>query len=160
MNEKNIYEEKIIEVKRVTKVVTGGKKLTFKSVVVVGNKKNKVGVGVGRAEDVNLSLEKAVINARKNMIIVPISKNFSIPSITTAIFSSSKVLLIPTFLDTGISAGSSIRAVLELGGFKNILAKQQKSNNKLNNAKATIIALKNLKNQIELNKFRKNSNKI
>jgi small subunit ribosomal protein S5 len=147
------YEEKIVQIKRVTKVVKGGKKMTFRAVVIIGDNKRKVGVGIGRAEDVNLAIEKAVLNGKKNLIIVPLTLKYSVPHVVNASFGACSIMLRPASLGTGVIAGGSVRTVLELAGIKNILAKQFGSNNILNNAKATILALTTLNEKIELGKF-------
>jgi len=154
------YEEKIIQVKRVTKVVKGGKKLTFRAVVIIGDNKQKVGVGIGRAEDVNLAIDKAVLNGKKNLINLPLTKNLSIPHVTRAKFGACKILLIPAVLGTGVIAGGSVRTVLELAGIKNILGKQFGSNNILNNAKASILALTKLNEKIELRKNQSDQRRV
>jgi small subunit ribosomal protein S5 len=146
------YEEKIVQVKRVTKVVKGGKKMTFRAVLIVGDNKRKVGVGIGRAEDVNLAIEKAILNGKKNLITVPLTTLSSVPHVINASYGACKIMLRPASLGTGVIAGGSVRTVLELAGIKNILAKQFGSNNILNNAKATILALTTLNEKIELGK--------
>jgi small subunit ribosomal protein S5 len=146
------YEEKIIQVTRVTKVVKGGKKLTFRAVVIVGDGKRKVGVGVGRADDVNLAMDKAILNGKKNLITVPLTLNYSIPHVMKASYGACSIMIRPSSLGTGVIAGGSVRTVLELAGLKNIVAKQFGSNNILNNAKATILALTNINEKIELGK--------
>jgi len=150
---KKKYEEKIVQVKRVTKVVKGGKKMTFRAVVILGDKKQKVGVGVGRADDVNLAMDKAILNGKKNLITVPLTLRYSVPHVVKANYGACKIMIRPASLGTGVIAGGSVRTVLELAGIKNIVAKQFGSNNILNNAKATIIALTNLNEKIELAKY-------
>jgi small subunit ribosomal protein S5 len=147
---KKKYDEKVIQVSRVTKVVKGGKKMTFRAIVIVGDKKRKVGVGMGRAEDVNLAIDKAVLNAKKDLITVPLTLLSSVPHVIFASYGACKIMLRPASLGTGVIAGGSVRTVLELAGIKNILAKQFGSSNMLNNARATIQALKNLNEKIEL----------
>ena len=147
---KKKYEEKVVQVSRVTKVVKGGKKMTFRAIVIVGDTKRKVGVGIGRAEDVNLAIEKAVLNGKKNLINVPLTLVSSVPHVVNASFGACQIMLRPASLGTGVIAGGSVRTVLELAGIKNILAKQFGSSNILNNAKATILALTNLNQKIEL----------
>jgi len=147
---KRKYEEKVVQVSRVTKVVKGGKKMTFRAIVIVGDNKQKVGVGIGRAEDVNLAIEKAVLNGKKNLIEVPLTLISSIPHVIYASYGACHIMLRPASLGTGVIAGGSVRTVLELAGIKNILAKQFGSNNLLNNAKATIVALTSLNEKIEL----------
>jgi len=147
------YEEKIVQVKRVTKVVKGGKKMTFRAIVIIGDNKRKVGVGIGRAEDVNLAIDKAILNGKKNLINVPLTLKDSIPHVVNSGYGACNLMLRPASSGTGVIAGGSIRTVLELAGIKNILAKQFGSNNILNNAKATILALTNLNEKVELGKY-------
>lgn len=146
------YQEKVVQVKRVTKVVKGGKKMTFRAVIIIGDNKQKVGVGVGRAEDVNLAIDKAILHAKKNLITVPLTIFSSVPHVVEAAFGATKIMLRPAALGTGVIAGGSIRTVLELAGINNILAKQFGCNNILNNAKVTILALMKLNEKIELGK--------
>ena len=147
------YEEKIVQIKRVTKVVTGGKKMTFRAIVIIGDNKRKVGVGIGRADDVNLAIDKAVLNGKKNLITVPLTLKYSVPHVVRASYGACSIMLRPASQGTGVIAGGSVRTVLELAGVKNILAKQFGSSNMLNNAKATILALTNLNEKVELGKF-------
>jgi small subunit ribosomal protein S5 len=147
------YEEKIVQIKRVTKVVKGGKKMTFRAIVIIGDNKRKVGVGVGRADDVNLAIDKAVLNGKKNLINVPLTIKDSVPHVIHSSYGACSIMLRPASLGTGVIAGGSVRTVLELAGIKNILAKQFGSNNILNNAKATIVALTALNEKIELGKY-------
>jgi small subunit ribosomal protein S5 len=147
------YEEKIVQIKRVTKVVKGGKKMTFRAVVIIGDNKRKVGVGIGRAEDVNLAIDKAILNGKKNLITVPLTLKYSLPHVVNATYGACNIMLRPATQGTGVIAGGSVRTVLELGGIRNILAKQYGSSNILNNAKATILALTNLNQKIELGKY-------
>ena len=146
------YQEKVVQVKRVTKVVKGGKKMTFRAVIIIGDNKRKVGVGIGRAEDVNLAIDKAILHAKKNLITVPLTIFSSIPHVVEASYGASRIMLRPAALGTGVIAGGSIRTVLELAGINNILAKQFGCNNILNNAKVTILALMKLNEKIELGK--------
>jgi small subunit ribosomal protein S5 len=154
------FEEKIVQVKRVTKVVKGGKKLTFRAVVIIGDTKRKVGVGIGRADDVNLAIEKAIINGKKNLINVPLTLNYSIPHVIKANYGACSIMLRPSSSGTGVIAGGSIRTVLELAGVQNILAKQFGSSNILNNAKATILALNLLNEKVELGKYQSRKKQI
>jgi small subunit ribosomal protein S5 len=149
---KRKYEEKIVQIKRVTKVVKGGKKMTFRAIVIIGDNKKKVGVGIGRADDVNLAIDKAVLNGKKNLINVPLTFQYSVPHVINASFGASHIMLRPASLGTGVIAGGSVRTVLELAGIKNILAKQFGSKNILNNAKATILALTLVNEKVELAK--------
>ena len=147
------YEEKIVQIKRVTKVVKGGKKMTFRAVVIIGDNEQKVGVGVGRADDVNLAIDKAVLNGKKNLISVPLTLKDSIPHVVNSDYGACSLMLRPASLGTGVIAGGSVRTVLELAGIRNILAKQFGSSNILNNAKATILALTTLNEKVELGKY-------
>ena len=147
------YEEKVIQVKRVTKVVKGGKKMTFRAVVIIGDNKRKVGVGVGRADDVNMAIDKAILNGKKNLINVPLTFMDSVPHVVKASYGACKIMLRPASQGTGVIAGGSIRTVLELAGIKNILAKQFGASNILNNAKTTILALSLLNEKVELGKY-------
>lgn len=146
------FEEKIVEIKRVTKVVKGGKKMTFRAIVIIGDNKRKVGVGIGRADDVNLAIEKAILNGKKNLINVPLTIKYSIPHVVNVSYGACSIMLRPASQGTGVIAGGSVRTVLELAGVKNILAKQYGSSNMLNNAKATIFALIELNEKIQLGK--------
>ncbi|CAM9110062.1 unnamed protein product [Chrysoparadoxa australica] len=141
----NRLEQRLVQIKRVSKVVKGGKKLSFRATVIVGNQNSQVGVGVGKADEVSTAVKKAVNDARKNIITIPLTKTNTIPHLVKGIDGASNVLIKPAGPGTGVIAGSSIRIVLELAGIKNILAKQLGSNNLLNNARATILALKSLK---------------
>lgn len=154
------YKEKILQIKRVTKVVKGGKKLSFRAVVVVGDSKQKVGVGTGKASDVSLAIEKAILDAKKKFINVPLTRSFSIPSVGSASLGASSIILRPTAIGTGVIAGGSVRTVLELAGIKNILGKQIGSKNLLNNAKATIKALLNVEEKIEVSKYQLKKNRL
>lgn len=147
------YEEKVIQVKRVTKVVKGGKKMTFRAVVIIGDNKRKVGVGVGRADDVNMAIDKAILNGKKNLINVPLTLIDSVPHVVKASYGACQIMLRPASQGTGVIAGGSVRTVLELAGIKNILAKQFGSSNILNNAKTTILALNLLNEKVELGKY-------
>nr|AYO28272.1 ribosomal protein S5 [Synura sphagnicola] len=147
------YEEKVIQIKRVTKVVKGGKKLTFRAVVIIGDNKKKVGVGIGRADDINIAITKAILNGKKNLINVPLTLKDSVPHVIQASYGACSIMLRPAAKGTGVIAGGSVRTVLELAGIQNILAKQFGSSNILNNAKATILALNLLNEKVELGKY-------
>nr|QCI06926.1 ribosomal protein S5 [Halydictyon mirabile] len=139
------WEEKVIQVKRVTKVVKGGKKLSFRAILVIGNNEGQIGVGVGKANDVIGAVKKGVSDAKKNIINIPITKSYSIPHPIYGIAGAAKIILKPSATGSGVIAGGSSRIVLELAGIKNILAKQLGSNNTLNNARAALNALQNLR---------------
>lgn len=143
--DENNWEEKVVQVKRVTKVVKGGKKLSFRAVLVIGNENGQIGVGVGKANDVIGAVKKGVADAKKHTINIPLTKYLSIPHPINGRAGAAKVMLRPSATGSGVIAGGSTRAVLELAGIKNILAKQLGSNNTLNNARAVLNALQNLK---------------
>nr|YP_010985936.1 ribosomal protein S5 [Grateloupia asiatica]WOL36854.1 ribosomal protein S5 [Grateloupia asiatica] len=139
------WEERVVQVKRVTKVVKGGKKLSFRAILVVGNESGQVGVGVGKASDVIGAVKKGVVDAKKHLIHVPLTKSYSIPHPIDGISGAAKIIIRPSATGSGVIAGGSIRTVLELAGVKNILAKQLRSSNTLNNARAVLNALANLR---------------
>nr|YP_010444078.1 ribosomal protein S5 [Haramonas pauciplastida]UTE94965.1 ribosomal protein S5 [Haramonas pauciplastida] len=136
---------KIVNIKRVSKVVKGGKKLSFRTIIIIGNKKGNVGLGIGKANDVSNSIKKAINNGKKNLITLPVTKHATIPHIVKGKFGASNVIICPSKVGSGVIAGSSIRTVLEVAGIRNVLAKQIGSNNLLNNARATLDGLKQLK---------------
>jgi|TARA_B110000444_G_scaffold260395_1_gene307162 small subunit ribosomal protein S5 len=137
--------ERVVSIERVTKVVKGGKKMSFRAIIVVGNEQGKVGVGVGKATDVITAVRKGVTDGKKNIITVPLTSTNSIPHATKGRFGAANLILRPSAPGSGVIAGSSIRTVLELAGVKNILSKQLGSNNLLNNARATINGLSTLR---------------
>ncbi len=143
--EETSWEERVVQVKRVTKVVKGGKKLSFRAVLVIGNTKGQIGVGIGKASDVIGAVKKAVSDAKKHIINIPLTKSYSIPHPIQGIAGAAKIMLRPSATGSGVIAGGSTRTVLELAGIKNILAKQLGSNNTLNNARATLNALSHLR---------------
>lgn len=148
------WQERIVQVRRVTKVVKGGKKLSFRAVLIIGNEKGQVGVGVGKASDVIGAVKKAVTDSKKHIINVPVTKNNSIPHITTGQSGAAKVIIRPSAPGSGVIAGGSVRTILELAGVKNILAKQLGSSNPLNNARAATNALLQLKTFSQIRKDR------
>ncbi len=138
------FEQKIISIRRVTRVMAGGRRFSFSVAMVIGDKKGKVGVGIGKAGDTQLAIDKAMRDAKKHMIVVPMDKNQHIPHDVHTKYSSSEVMIMPA-PGRGLVAGSSVRTVLELAGVKDVTAKIfSRSKNKLNNAKAAIEALKQL----------------
>ena len=139
------WSERVVSIQRVTKVVKGGKKLSFRAVVVVGDEKGKVGVGVGKAGDVITAVKKGVTDGKKNVIQVPLTSSDSIPHAINGRSGAANLVLRPSAPGSGVIAGGSVRTVLELAGVKNILSKQLGSNNLLNNARATIHGLSCLK---------------
>ena len=139
------WKERVVQIRRVTKVVKGGKKLSFRATVVVGNGKGQVGLGIGKSSEVIGAIQKAITDGRKNLVNVPIFKT-TIPHKISASAGAGSVVLKPASQGTGIIAGGSVRAVLELAGIENILSKSLGSDSPLNSARATLEALRNLKN--------------
>jgi small subunit ribosomal protein S5 len=139
------WQERVVQIRRVTKVVKGGKKLSFRAIVVVGNEKGQVGVGVGKAADVVGAVRKGVADGKKHLVDVPLTKSSSLPHPSTGIGGASKVMVRPAAPGTGVIAGGAVRTVLEMAGVKNVLAKQLGSGNPLNNARAAIDALAGLR---------------
>lgn len=139
------FEQKMISIRRVTRVMAGGRRFSFSVAIVIGDKKGRVGVGIGKASDTQLAIEKAVRNARKNLITVPMNKHNHIPHDVHTKLASTEVMIMPS-PGRGLVAGSSVRIVLELAGVKDVTAKIfSRSKNKLNNARAAVAALKMLK---------------
>ncbi|OGD66621.1 hypothetical protein A2Z61_00720 [Candidatus Campbellbacteria bacterium RIFCSPLOWO2_02_35_12] len=134
----------MISIRRVTRVVAGGRRFSFSVVLISGNRKGSVGIGIGKASDTSLAIEKATRDAKKSMIKVPLDKNMMIAYDVSAKYSASIVSIIPS-PEKGLVAGSSVKNVLELAGIKNVTTKMlSRSKNKLNNARAAIEALKQL----------------
>ena len=142
--QKSEFEHKIISIRRVTRVVSGGRRFSFSVGIVAGDKKGRVGVGMGKASDTALAIDKALRDAEKNMLKLKLTKTNSIPREVEAKFASSRVLIMPA-PERGLIAGSSVRTVLELGGIKDVGAKIfSRSKNKINNARVAIAALSKL----------------
>jgi small subunit ribosomal protein S5 len=139
------FQERVIQIRRVSKVVKGGKKLSFRAIVVVGNEHGQVGVGVGKASDVIGAVRKGVADGKKHLVDIPLTKANSIPHPINGEGGGAKVIMRPAAPGTGVIAGGAVRTVLELAGIKNILAKQLGSNNPLNNARAAVDALSTLR---------------
>lgn len=138
------WKEKVVQIRRVTKVVKGGKKLSFRAVVVVGNGKGQVGVGVGKSNEVIGAIQKGIAAARKSLVTVPIFKT-TVPHHILGRAGAGSIILKPAAEGTGIIAGGAARAVLELAGIGNILCKSLGSDSPLNAARATVNALGSLR---------------
>ena len=148
------FEEKVIDIARVTTVVKGGRRFSFSALVVVGNKKGKVGWGHGKANEVPDAIKKAIKDARNNMVNTPIIENRTVPHDQTGKFLASAVLVKPAPKGKGVIASGSIRSVVELAGYKDIYTKSLGSRSKTNSVKATINALANLRTIEEIAKLR------
>jgi len=142
---KSEFDQRMINVRRVARVVAGGRRFSFSVALIIGNKKGKVGVGLGKAGDTTLAIDKAVRDAKKHLLTVNLTKDNSVAHEVSAKYCASRVTLMPA-RGRGLVAGSSVRPVLELAGITNIVAKMHSgSKNGLNNARAAIEALKQLK---------------
>lgn len=143
--QKKEFEEKVIVINRVTKVNKGGRQFRFAATVAVGDKKGRVGIGTGKANEVSEAVKKAIAHATKNVIYIEIVDNHTISHEYIGVSGASRVLLKPAYEGTGIKAGGAVRDVLELAGVKNILSKSLGSKTQINVARATLDALKNQK---------------
>lgn len=140
------WEQKVLDIRRVTRVVAGGKRFSFRATVVIGNRKGKVGVGVAKGKDVARAVEKAANQAKKNLVTVPLEDGRTIPHEIFAKHSSAEVLLKPAKRGRGIIAGGAVRTVVTLAGLKDVTAKiLGRTPNKLTNAVAALEALRRLK---------------
>lgn len=139
------YEQKLLDVRRTARMVAGGRRFSFRAVVIVGNKKGKVGVGIAKGADVTIAVNKAVREAKKYLIKVPITKDGSISYKVEAKYGAARVMLKPAVKGRGIIAGGTVRVICNLAGIENVTAKIiGKTGNKLNNGRATILALQKL----------------
>lgn len=139
------HDQKIISIRRVTRVVAGGRRFNFSVSMVIGNRRGQVGVGLGKGADTAIAVDKALRDAKKHLMTVPLRDDSSIPHEITAKFASTEVMLRPS-PGAGLRAGSAVRTVLELAGVKNTSAKIiTRSKNRLNNARAAMEALKKLR---------------
>jgi small subunit ribosomal protein S5 len=152
--ERREFEQKIVEIKRVTRVTGGGKRMRFRALVVIGDRKGRVGMGLRKGNDVAESVNKAVNQAKKNMITLPLV-NETIPHEMKVKYKSSQLFLAPARPGTGIIAGGAVRSVMDLAGVKNVVSKMMGSNNKVNNIKAVFDAFKSMKSKEQIKAMRK-----
>jgi small subunit ribosomal protein S5 len=138
------YKDQVISIRRVTKVVKGGKNLSFSALAAVGNGKGLVGIGKGKAREVPMAIAKAVEDAKKAMVTVPLAET-TIPHLVQGVHGAGVVILRPASKGTGVIAGGAVRIIMELAGIKDILTKSLRSSNPISVAHATIDALKRIK---------------
>lgn len=143
------FEEEVLQIDRVTRVVKGGRRFRFRATVVIGNSKGKVGMGIGKSNEVVNAIQKAVSKAKKNLISVPLV-NGTIPHDVEMQYGSAKMILRPASPGTGIIAGGAVRTVVKLVGIQNILSKVLGARNRITNAKAVILALQKLRARPQL----------
>lgn len=150
---KDEFEKVTVDIRRVTKVVKGGRNMRFSALVVTGDGKGKVGVGMGRGAEVSIAMDKAGIDAKKRVIEVPL-KDTTIPHEVIGKFEKTKVIMMPAKKGNGIIAGGSVRSVVELVGIKDITTKMYGSNNPVNCVKATLNGLQQLRSAEQIAKLR------
>lgn len=145
LQEKSEFDQSVLDVRRTARVVAGGRRFSFRTIVVIGNRNGKVGLGLGKGPDVTLAVEKAVTQAKKNLVRVDLTEKKTIKRVTDGKCSAARVLLKPAVEGRGLAAGGPIRVIAEMAGIKNLTAKiLGRTPNKLNNAKATLEALRKL----------------
>ncbi|MEK7649270.1 MAG: 30S ribosomal protein S5 [Patescibacteria group bacterium] len=142
------FDQRTIEVARVTRVMAGGKRMRFRACVVIGNRKGGVGYGIGKGADVSLAISKATTRARRDMVTIPIERE-TIPHELRIKFKAARIILKPAPSGTGIVAGGAVREALEISGIHNIVAKVYGSKNKINNIKALFSAFDVLQSSVK-----------
>lgn len=144
--EKSEFDQKVLDLRRTARVVAGGRRFSFRAAVIIGNRNGKVGIGLGKGADVSTAVEKGVSQAKKSLIFIPLGEKKTIPHEVEAKFSAARVILKPAAEGRGLVAGGPVRVIADLGGIKNLTAKiTGRTVNKVNNARATIEALKKFK---------------
>jgi len=139
------FEEEVLQIDRVTRVVKGGRRLRFRILVAIGDKKGRVSIGIGKAAEVVNGIKKAITQAKKALFRVPITESGSIPHQVEIKFKASRIMIMPAGPGTGIIAGGSLRKILSLAGVKNVFGKRFGTNNRLVTAQAAMLALAKLK---------------
>lgn len=147
--EKREFDQKVVEVSRVTRVTGGGKRMRFRALVVIGDRRGRVGMGLKKGIDVAESVNKAVNQAKKNMVTLPLV-NETIPHEVKIKYKSSRLLLIPARTGTGVIAGGAVRSVMDLAGVKNVISKMVGSSNKVNNVKAVFAAFLKMRSKEQM----------
>ncbi|MGI6392894.1 MAG: 30S ribosomal protein S5 [Candidatus Izemoplasmatales bacterium] len=147
--EEKLYDERVVNISRVTKVVKGGRRFSFSALVVVGDRKGKVGFGTGKASEVPDAIKKAIENAKKNLVMIPI-KGTTIYHSVLGKYGAAKVFLRPAVAGTGVIAGGPVRAVLELAGVEDVLSKSLGSKSPINIVRATMAGLLSMKSVTEV----------
>ena len=148
--EKSEFEQGVLDIRRTARVVAGGRRFSFRATVVIGNRNGKVGLGMGKGGDASVAIEKGVYQAKKNLVYVPLTAERSLPHTVESKVSASRILLKPAKEGKGLMVGGPVRLIADLAGIKNMTAKiLGRTVNKLNNAKATMAALRKLKNKNE-----------
>eukprot|EP01025_Chloroclados_australasicus_P020015 TRINITY_DN2104_c0_g1_i2.p1 TRINITY_DN2104_c0_g1~~TRINITY_DN2104_c0_g1_i2.p1 ORF type:complete len:311 (-),score=44.04 TRINITY_DN2104_c0_g1_i2:402-1256(-) len=141
------FKDQVVQIKRVSKTVKGGRQISFRAVVVIGDERGTIGVGVASAKEIITAVQKANVDARKrdNMCQLPLSKGYTFPHTVYSNYGGARIMLKPAAEGTGVIAGGALRIVLELAGVKNGFGKMMGSNNPLNNARAVMVAFKSMK---------------
>lgn len=144
------FEERVVYINRVSKTVKGGRRMSLVALVVVGDGKGNVGVGMGKSAEVPMAISKAIEDAKKNMFTVPVTEAGTVPHEVLGVYGAGRVLIKPAVAGTGIIAGGPVRALLELAGIKDVMSKSLGTNNAMNIVKAAAAGLKDLSSPEEV----------